>query len=298
MIREIQVKSALHFHGRKFATNYDLNIYRGCEHKCQYCFAQYTQDYLNSNFFGDIFVKTNVAEVLDMELSKKAWKGNLINISGVCDCYQPLEQKYKLMENVLRVLIKHKNPAFILTKSPLVIRDFELIKKLSETAPVCVSTSITTLNKDISDKLEPNVVSGVDRFEIIKTFSKIKSCKTCVMLMPVIPYLTDSPANIESIYKYAKEYGASGLICANLHLRGNLKERFYNFLGKNFPNVLANARSLYRGAYVSEMYEKKLDDFLREMRKKYGLYGLNFDVGERKSECVEPDLFDQNFPHK
>jgi DNA repair photolyase len=292
MIKEIQVKSALHFHKRKFATNYDLNIYRGCEHRCQYCFAQYTQDYLNSSFFGDIFIKMNIAEMLDRELSKKTWKGNLINISGVCDCYQPLEQKYKLMENVLRVLIRHKNPVFILTKSPLIIRDFELIKKLSETTPVCVSTSITTLNKNVSEKLEPNVVSGMDRFEIIRIFSGIKSCKTCVMSMPVIPYLTDGPANIEGIYRQAKEYGANGLICSSLHLRGNLKECFYNFLGKNFPDVLTNIRPLYRGAYVNGTYEKKLDSLLREMRKKYRLYGVSFDVEERKGECVEPDLFD------
>jgi DNA repair photolyase len=291
MIKEIQVKSALHFHSRKFATNYDLNIYRGCEHKCHYCFAQYTQDYLDSNFFNDIFVKTNIAETLDRELSKKTWNGDAINISGVCDCYQPVEQKYRLMEDVLKILIKHKNPTFILTKSPLILRDFDLVKKLSEVTFVQISTTITTLDKNISDKLEPNVVSGMDRFEIIKTFSKIKSCKTSVMLMPIIPYLTDNIDNIENIYKYSKENGANGLICASLHLRGNLKKYFCDFLRKNFPNTLINIQRLYKNAYIDSRYEQKLDKFLSKMRKKYKLYGLSCEVTEKKKNVVELDLF-------
>jgi DNA repair photolyase len=292
MIKESQVKSAIHFHSKKFATNYDLNIYRGCEHCCQYCFARYSQDYLNSDFFGDIFVKTNIAEVLDRELSKKTWKGQPLNISGVCDCYQPLEQKYKLMEDVLRILIKHKNPVFILTKSPLILRDFDLIKKLSEVASTRVSTTITTLDRSIGDKLEPNVASGMERFEVIKEFSKVKTCKTCVMLMPIIPHLTDNIDNIENIYKYSREFGANGLICASLHLRGNLKKFFCDFLRKNFPNTLTNIQRLYRGAYVNKAYEYKLDSFLLKMKKKYRMYGLGCDAVEIKKEAVELDLFD------
>jgi DNA repair photolyase len=294
MIRDMQVKSALHFHNRRFATNYDLNIYRGCEHRCQYCFAQYTHDYLDGDFFGDIFVKTNIAEVLDKELSKKTWKKNLIDVSAVCDCYQPIEKQYRLMVDVLEVLTKHKNPVFILTKSPLIFRDFELIKKLNEVAQVCVSTSVTTLDESISEKLEANVVSGVKRLEIIKEFAQLKGCKTCVLLAPIIPYLTDTTENIEGIFKMSKKYGANAMVCDVLNLRGKLKEKFFDFLSHNFPFTLQHLHRLYRrGAYVDKNYNNKLEVFLDLMRKKYGLYW--FKSGElehpRKNTEIEPDLF-------
>jgi DNA repair photolyase len=292
MIKEIRVKSALHFHDSRFAANYDLNIYRGCEHRCQYCFAQYTQDYLNGNFFGDIFVKTNIAEILDKELSKKTWKGDLIDVSAVCDCYQPLEERYELMRGVLEVLIKHKNPVFILTKSPLILRDFDLIGKLSETTKVCVGSSITTLDESISKKLEPGVVSGAKRLEMLREFASLKTCKTCIMLMPVIPYLTDTVKNIEDIFKIGKEYGVDALVCGILHLRGELKGKFFNFLSHNFPFTLKHLQRLYKTAYVSKSYDNKFELFLSKIRKRYGLYWFKPEEFERqREESVELDLF-------
>ena len=106
--KEIKAKSVLHYHDKKFASNYDLNIYRGCEHKCEYCFAQYSHKYLENDFFNDIYIKTNVAEILDKELTKKPLNHTQICICGVSDCYQPAEEKYKLMPDILKVLIKHK----------------------------------------------------------------------------------------------------------------------------------------------------------------------------------------------
>ncbi|MDR0571431.1 MAG: hypothetical protein LBG48_01115 [Rickettsiales bacterium] len=292
MIKEVQIKSAIHFHKAKFAANYDLNIYRGCEHRCQYCFAQYTQDYLNSNFFGDVFVKTNIAEILDKELSKKTWKGDLIDISAVCDCYQPLENRYKLMQGVLEVLIKHKNPVFILTKSPLILRDFDLIKKLSEVTKVCIGASITTLDENISKKLESNVVSGVERLEMLKEFASLKTCKTCVMLMPVIPYLTDTVKNIEDIFIISKKYKIDALICGILHLRGELKKKFFNFLSYNFPFTLKHLQRLYKAAYVSKNYDDKFETFLRKIRKRYGLYWFKpGELEQQKGEDIELNLF-------
>lgn len=284
MIKEITVKSALHYHNKKFATNYDLNIYRGCEHKCRYCFAQYSHKYLESDFFNDIYVKTNIAEILDLELSKKSWKHDIINISGVCDCYQPLEEKYKLMENVLKVLIKHKNPAFILTKSPLILRDFDLIDELSKKTDVCIATTVTTLDENIRQKIEPNTYTTIDRLNMISKFTELK-CETNVMLMPIIPYLTDTTSNIESIYATCNRLGIKHMICGSLHLRGNLKTNFYNFLKKDFPKTFHNIQHLYKGNYVSREYVQKLNKFLLSMKRKYKIYNLNTNIN--RSDIIE-----------
>lgn len=277
MIKEITVKTALHYHDTKFASNYDLNIYRGCEHRCKYCFAQYSHKYLESDFFNDIYVKINVAEILDKELTKKTWKHDLINISGVCDCYQPIEKKYKIMPKVLEVLIKHKNPVFILTKSDLIARDYELIKELSDMTQVCISTTITTLDEDIRKKLEPNTCSSIDRLKMLSKFVGL-NCKTNVMLMPIIPYLTDSRRNLEGIYRLCYETGIEHIIPAPLHLRGSLKRYFYSFLQKEFPDTFDKIVKLYDTAYVKKEYSKKLNKFLFNLKKKYGIYNLKNDL--------------------
>jgi DNA repair photolyase len=276
VIKELKVKSAIHFHDSKFASNWDLNIYRGCEHRCKYCFAQYSHKYLNNGeyeFFGDIFIKTNIAEILDKELSKKSWKPtNILNICGITDCYQPVEEKYQLMKDVLKVLIKHKQSVFILTKSPLILRDYDLIKELSEVAYVNIAFTITTLDEDIRQKIEPNVKSSMERLLAMKEFSEL-NCKTVIMLMPIIPYLTDTTKNIENIFKISKEFGCNFLLSAPLNMRGFVKPNFYDFLKKDFPNTYQNIQKLYKGAYSCKEYNEKLRKFLYQMRIKYKMLG-------------------------
>ena len=130
---EIESKTALNKLNRKRPYGWDLNIYRGCEHNCRYCFAMYSHDYLgNNNYFEDIYIKKNIVELLEIELSKKSWKREVINIGGVTDSYQPLEERYKLMPEILKLLIKYKTPCIISTKSDLILRDYDLIDKLSK----------------------------------------------------------------------------------------------------------------------------------------------------------------------
>lgn len=270
MFKEITVKSALHYHDSKFAANWDLNIYRGCEHNCKYCYAQYSHDYLNENgaFFDDIFVKTNIAETLDVELNKKTWKNELINIAGVCDCYQPIEKKYELMKKVLKVLIKHKQQVFILTKSPLILRDYDLIDELSKNAFVNIAMTITTLDEDIRKKIEPNTYPSIERLNTLKEFTKL-NCRTTVMLMPVIPYLNDDIKNIENIYKIVSEAGINNIICGPLNLRGLLKTNFFNFLKDEFPNTYEKIQHLYKSSYVKKEYNEKLVKFINKLKQKY-----------------------------
>ncbi len=96
MYKETTAKTILHFHEQQFATNWDANIYRGCEHNCRYCFAQYSHNYLeNKDFFNNIIVKSNSPELLYKELGKRKWNKPPVNVCGISDCYQPAEKKYK-----------------------------------------------------------------------------------------------------------------------------------------------------------------------------------------------------------
>lgn len=283
MIKEINAKTAIHYHKQKIVTNYDLNIYRGCEHKCKYCFAQYSHDYLNSDFFNDIFVKINIAEILDFELNKKSWKHDFINISGVSDCYQPIEKQYQIMPKILKVLIKHKNPILIVTKSPLILRDYDLICKLAQDTHVNIYTSISTLDDNIRQQIEPNTVSSIERINFLKEFNKVNlnNLSTGILLMPIIPYLTDTINNLENIFKLAKENNIKSVTTSAMHLRGNLKKNFFNFLQSSFSEVYLNIQKIYKNAYISESYNLKLNKFLFYLRKKYNLYNKNMPEIEK-----------------
>lgn len=298
MFKEIEIKSALHYHERKIATNYDLNIYRGCQHKCKYCFAQYSHKYLESEFFDDIFIKMNVPEILDKELSKKTWNKAAINISGVTDCYQPIETKYKIMPEVLKVLIKHKNPVIIITKSPLILRDYDLIEELSKVANVNVLLTITTLDEEIRKKIEPNTFPSIERFNALKELAKIKNCETSTMFMPIIPYLTDTIINLEAIFQKSKEAQVDYLISDVLNLKGNTKKNFYSFLQETFPRTYEKIQPLYENAFVSQNYRKKLNKFLLHLRQKYHLFSRHFEDNCDKNQTnqiinnKQLDLFD------
>ena len=124
--KEITCASACNKLKRKIPYGWDLNIYRGCEHECRYCYAMYSNEYLGSgDYFEEIYVKTNIAEQLEKELSSPNWKREVVNIGGVTDSYQPAESIYKQMPDILKLMIRYKTPCIISTKSDLILRDYD-----------------------------------------------------------------------------------------------------------------------------------------------------------------------------
>src|SRR6056297_1018695 len=194
----IQVKSALHRVKGNFPFNWDLNVYRGCRHGCVYCYALYSHDYLkpNEDFFGNIYVKENLAHVLDKEFGKKSWKGEMVNLGGVTDSYQPLEKTVEMMPDILKVFIRHKNPLTISTKSDLILRDISLYAQLASLTTVNISVTITTPDESIRRLIEPLGSPTARRFQVLKAFSEIP-VSTGLHIMPVIPCLTDDFENLE-----------------------------------------------------------------------------------------------------
>lgn len=291
--KEITCKSACNrIKTNRLPYKWDLNIYRGCEHGCKYCFALYSHNYMNSNqFFEEVYVKINIVEKLEEELRKSSWKKEFINIGGVTDSYQRAEQKYKLMPEILKLMIKYKNPCIISTKSDLILRDFDLIDELSNITYVNVAATITAVDENIRRKIEPNGVSSKIRFRMLKEFSKTNA-SIGVHAMPIIPYITDTRENIEGLYQGARDCNATYLLAQILNLRGITKWNFLNFLKSDYRDIYPKIEKLYKYGRVDSAYSRDLYSMIAEIRAKYGVSNnyrsymnkiLNRDKGEQLS---------------
>lgn len=272
VVEEIKIKKALNkLHSNFLPYKYDLNIYRGCSHRCQYCYALYSHRYLeNGDFFGKIFVKTNIVEELEKELSSKRWKQEWINLGGVTDSYQAIERQYKLMPRILELMIKYKTPITISTKSDLILRDIDLLEKLAKVATVNVAVTVTTWDEKIQQKLEPGAISSERRMEVLKQL-KGKGINLGLHLMPIVPYLTDTPENLENILREAAKIPVDYVIAGMLNLRSETRKNFLRFIQENYPELADKYFKEYKGAYWEKEKRKVVYFLVHKLMKKYGL---------------------------
>jgi len=267
---EIQCVSALHPLKRKIPYGWDLNIYRGCSHACVYCYAQATHH--EGVFSQDIQVKTNVAEVLEKELSSPSWKREIINIGGVTDSYQSAEATYRLMPDILRLLIKYRTPAIISTKSDLVLRDFNLIDELSRITYINIAATIVTVDDQVQKTLESGAVPAARRFAMLKEFRKTNA-SVGLHAMPIIPFLTDSAENLEALCAGAADAGVHYFLPGVLYLRGKTRPEFFKAIKTHYPHLLEPLMKLYGTGGAGLAYKNGMYGTLNAFRKKYALSG-------------------------
>lgn len=258
---------------RKIPYGWDLNIYRGCQHGCRYCYAMYSHKYLDSvEFFTDIHIKTNIVEELEKELKKDSWKREVINIGGVTDSYQPAEDKYKLMPEILKLLIKYKTPAIISTKSKLILKDYDLIDELSRITYINVAETITTMDEAVRNKIEPFGASTLERFQVLKEFRKTNA-SIGLHVMPIIPYITDSYENFDAMFNLAKECEVDYVLPGTLYLRGTTRTEFFKFIQREFADLYEPLQALYKTGGAGKEYKDELYLRVNELRSKYKLSG-------------------------
>jgi len=292
MLEETTAKTILHYHEQQFATNWDANIYRGCGHHCRYCFAQYSHKYLETtDFFNDIFVKSNASELLYRELGKARWDKSPVNVCGISDCYQPAEKEYQIMPKVIRSFNAKRNPLVIGTKSTLILRDIDLLEELNTIAQVSIITSVSTLDEGKRRLIEPDAAPTIERLEMLKRFSDI-GCKTSVLFMPVIPHISDNQDNLDGIFRITKEYSLGSINAWPLHLRGNTKKGFYVFLETHFAHLLPEYRMLYKNGNVSKEYASDLHNRIDALRHKYQLFAEYEPTKPVNRIGVQMSLFD------
>ncbi len=267
--KSIRAQSALTELNRKIPYGWDLNIYRGCQHGCEYCYAMYSHEYLGSNNFCDeIFVKENIVEELEKELKSDRWKREVINIGGVTDSYQPAEAKYKLMPEILKLLIKYKTPAIISTKSSLVLRDYDLIDELSRITYINIAATITTMDEELRSLLEPGADSSENRFHMLSEFRKTNA-SIGLHLMPIIPYITDSYENLDAILSNAAKVKVDYALPGTLYLRGSTRKCFFEFIENRMPDKFELLKSLYKKGGAGEEYKNKLYVIVNQLRDYY-----------------------------
>ncbi len=268
---EISCESAINQLKRRMPYSWDLNIYRGCEHGCKYCYAMYSHDYLGSeNYFGNIFVKTNIVEQLEKQLSNPKWKREVVNIGGVTDSYQPAEEQYKLMPDILKLLIKYRTPAIISTKSDLILRDYDLIDELSKITYINVAATITTMDENVRKLIEPGGVESAKRFNMLKTFRR-SNASVGLHVMPIIPCLTDSFENFDMLFGMAQDSNVHYVLPGTLYLRGKTRNVFFEFIKKELPHLYNDLAVLYKTGGADKEYKNSLYKMVNELREKYKL---------------------------
>jgi DNA repair photolyase len=275
IFEEIECKSAVsRVNAGGMPFRWTLNPYRGCQHACTYCFARGTHEYLGydagRDFESRIVVKVNAPEMLRQDLARPSWRRELIAIGTACDPYQAAELKYSLTHRLLKVLREFANPASIVTKSPHVIRDADVLEDLSSVADVTVAFSVSTLDEDVWRRIEPGTAKPGKRLQAMRLLSE-RGIRCGVMLAPVLPGLTDDPDGLERVVDAAREHGASFIHDNVLYLKPGTKEWFMPFLREAYPHLAERYARYYRGAYAPQSYTQEVHRTVERLRLKYDL---------------------------
>ncbi len=231
------------------------------------CFARPTHTYLDFNagrdFEREIIVKVNAPERLRVELAKPSWKGEHIAMGTNTDPYQWVEGRYKLMRGIWQAMIDARNPGSILTKSPLLLRDLDLMKELAQRADFGAALSIPTMEEKAWRATEPHTPNPRARMEAVAELTRA-GIRTGILIAPLMPGINDDPAQVATILEMASEAGAAYVSGIALHLRGEVRGLFMEWLAAHRPDLVARYRELYRrGAYVPQAERRRLGELVR-----------------------------------
>jgi DNA repair photolyase len=239
------------------------------------CFARNTHTYLDldsgHDFNSRIVVKVNAPQLARKELAAPKWQGEHVAMGTNVDCYQRAEGKYRLMPGIIGALRDAANPFSILTKGTLILRDLDLLAQAAEVTEVGLNVSVGFVDKEISRSVEPGTPSPERRIGICAALTE-RGLRCGVLMGPVLPFLTDSPGQLEATVRLAAEAGAAHVTPIVLHLRPGAREWFLQWLGENFPDLVAAYRDLYgRGAYAPKRYQGRIAEQVAEFSRKYGV---------------------------
>jgi len=269
--------------------NASLNPYRGCEHGCAYCYARPTHEYLGFSagldFESRIMVKLDAPDLLRKELSAKKWKPQVLAMSGVTDCYQPIERRLQITRGCLAVLAEFRNPVGIVTKNHLVTRDIDLLRELAAHQAVAVAISITTLDGELAKKLEPRASSPTRRLAAIAELAQA-GIAVRVMFAPCIPGLNDHEA--VQVLRAAAEAGACGAGSVALRLPHAVAPLFEQWVMTHFPDrhekIIGRVRSMRGGKLNDPRFGSRMqgEGFFAEQM------AAMFAVAKRKANFRPP----------
>jgi DNA repair photolyase len=271
---EVRAKSALNRVPKqsRMPFPWTVNPYRGCTHACEFCFARPTHTYLDLNaredFEREIVVKVNVPEVLGAELGRPSWKREHVALGTNTDPYQWVESKYQLMPGIWEVLRDSGTPASLVSKSPLVLRDLELLKELNERSEMSVYMSVPTLDDCAWRATEPHTPSPRARIKAVAALNDA-GIPAGVLIAPLMPGINDSPQEVHKIRDLAREAGAISVGAVTLHLRGEVRDIWFDWLRLHRPDLIPMYEELYqRGAYAQSEVRNRHAELAKFQRVK------------------------------
>ena len=298
MIREIQAKSILRKHKKVdswFVARYGMNLYRGCIHNCAYCDGRAEGYFVEGEFGKDIDVKINAPELLLKELNpaKKKTplkKGFFMIGGGVGDSYNALDKDYELSRKVLKIISETNFPVHVLTKSTLVKRDIDILQTINQKSKAIISFSFSGVDDSICKIFEPGVPSASERLETLAHL-KCKGFSVGVFMMPIIPFITDTPIQIEKSIQKFKEVGVDFIIFNGMTLKaGRQQEHFYKVLQEYNPQLQKSYEAIYKGdkwGGANYSYYESINKLFFKLANKY-------NITVRIPARVFSNLIDQN----
>jgi DNA repair photolyase len=290
---EVHAKSALNRvpAASRMPFRWTLNPYRGCSHACVYCFARPTHRYLDfdagRDFEREIVVKVNMPEVLRAELARPSWQGEHVALGTNTDPYQWVEGRYRLMRGIWETLRDARNPCSILTKSPLLLRDLDLLREIAAVADVSAALSVPTLDERAWRATEPHTPHPRARLEAVGKLNRA-GIPCSVLVAPLMPGINDAPEQVEPILELAAANGATGVGGLALHLRGEVRGVFMDWLRSQRPDLVPRYEALYaRGAYAPKTERDRLGGVLRAARARHPVHTARLDRGRFASRSRE-----------
>jgi DNA repair photolyase len=269
---EVRAKSALNRvpERSRMPFRWTINPYRGCAHSCVFCFARPTHTYLGFNagrdFDREIVVKVNAPEVLRVELARPSWKGEHVALGTNTDPYQWVEGRYKLMRGIWEALRDAANPCSVLTKSPLLLRDLDLMKEIAAVTDISANLSVPTIDEKAWRASEPHTPNPRARLEAVGELNRA-GIPTGILVAPLMPGINDDPAQVQEILQAAADAGATGVSGIGLHLRGEVRGIFMDWLRSYRPDLVERYEELYaRGAYLPRVEQERLGALVRRAR--------------------------------
>lgn len=263
---------------------YSLNPYRGCAHGCSYCYARVYHEYLGFSagldFETKILFKPDAARLFRDWLRRRRGPCEPVMLSGATDCYQPAEKEFRITRDCLEVALACRQPVSIITKNALILSDVDLLKQLAEYKLVHVAISLTSLDQQLTRKMEPRTSSPAARLRAIHVLSSV-GVPTCAFLAPIIPGLNDF--EIPSLLKAAKEARASSAKSTVVRLPGAVESVFLEWLARVVPDkaklVESRIRHVRGGAMYNSSFGSRMTgtgEFASQIRNTFKIFSQKY----------------------
>jgi DNA repair photolyase len=261
-VEEIAAKSVLN-RVRGMSFGWSINPYQGCYHQCVFCYARATHRYREldgvAGWGTRLRAKINAAVVLRHELARPAWRNEHVAIGTATDPYQAIEGRYRITRGILAELTRAATPGHLITRSPLIVRDLDVLTALAGAAQFSVCVSLPTLDASLAHRIEPTVAPPAQRLRAVRRLAEA-GIRVGIAIAPILPHLTDDRVALADVVRAAADAGASFAWHGVLNLGEVTRDAFFGYLDTDQPQLVATYREMYRARYPPSAYVRDIDE--------------------------------------